>query len=118
VTGTATGPKRIGRRALVAPRVLSAMSAFALADQAARSQRFVEQPIDADANDVAYSLVACRLGFARRPSQLPHDDSCDDNRDDSGTLNYVPHNPKMQVSCLVTAPACCWQCGGPGFESP
>jgi hypothetical protein len=60
---------------------------------------------------VQTDMVACRLGFARWPSQLPNDDSSDDNRDDSGPLNYVPYCPKMQVSCLVTAPACSWQCG-------
>jgi hypothetical protein len=37
----------------------------------------------------------CWLRFARRPSQLPDDDSSDDNRDDSGPLNYVPYSPKM-----------------------
>ncbi len=66
VAGTATGPKRTGRRPLVAPQVLSAKSASALAEQAARSQRFVEQPTDADANDVAYSLVATRGSFDHR----------------------------------------------------
>jgi hypothetical protein len=33
-------------------------------------------------------------GFARRRSQLPNDDSFDDNRDDCGPLNYVPYTPK------------------------
>jgi hypothetical protein len=63
-------------------------------------------------------MVACWLRFARRASQLPNDDSSDDNRDDSGHLNYVPYSAKMHVSCLVTSPACSWQCGGQGFESP
>jgi hypothetical protein len=67
---------------------------------------------------VQTDIVACRLGFPRRPSHLPNDDSSDDNRDDSGPVNYVPYSPKMRVSCLVTAPACSWQCGGQGFESP
>jgi hypothetical protein len=51
-------------------------------------------------------------------SEAVVDDNRDDNRDDSGPLNYVPYSPKMHVSCLVTAPACSWQCGGQGFESP
>jgi len=42
---------------------------------------------------------------ASRPSQLPNDDSSDDNGDGSGPLNYVPYSPKMHVSCLVTARA-------------
>ena len=66
VTGTATGPKRTGRRPLVAPRVLSAKSASALPEQAARLQRSVEQPTDADANDVAYWLVATGGSFDYR----------------------------------------------------
>ncbi|MGO9030778.1 acyltransferase domain-containing protein [Mycobacterium sp.] len=86
VTSTATGPKRTGRRPvdghepsepiailrirlhrpLVVPRVLSAKSASALADQAARLQRFVEQRTDADANDVACSLVATSASFDYR----------------------------------------------------
>src|SRR6476661_3208493 len=43
-------------RPTVMPWVLSAKSAAALAEQAARLQRFVEQRPDADPNDVAYSL--------------------------------------------------------------
>jgi hypothetical protein len=46
------------------------------------------------------------------------DDSCDDNRDDSGSLNHHRYSSKMHVSCVVTAPARSWQCGGQGFESP
>jgi hypothetical protein len=60
---------------------------------------------------VQTDMVACRRGFARRPSQLPNDDSFDDNRDDNGTSNYAPYSPKMHLSCLVTAPARSWQCG-------
>jgi hypothetical protein len=67
---------------------------------------------------VQTDMVACWLRFVRRPSQLPNNDSSDDNRDDSGPLSYVPYSPKMHVSCLITAPACSWQCGGQGFESP
>ena len=52
---------------------------------------------------------ACQLGFARRPPQLPNDDTFDDNRDDSGPLNYAPYGPKMPLSCLVTIPAWSWQ---------
>ena len=44
-----------------------------------------------------WSLAA---GFAQRPSQLRYDDSFDDNRDDCGTLDYVPYSPKM--------PYCAW----------
>jgi hypothetical protein len=54
------------------------------------------------------------MRFGRRPSQLPNDYSSDDNRDDSGPLNYVPYGPKMRTSCLVTAPAWSWQCGSLG----
>jgi hypothetical protein len=61
---------------------------------------------------VQTDTVACRLGFARRPSQLSNDDTSDDNRDDSGPPNYVRYSPKMHVSSLITAPACSWQCGG------
>ena len=54
------------KRPLVMPWVLSAKSASALAEQAARLQRFVEQRTDADPNDVAYSLVATRASFDHR----------------------------------------------------
>jgi hypothetical protein len=67
---------------------------------------------------VQTDMVACRRGFAPRRSQLRNDDSSDDNRDDTGPLNYVPYGPKMHVSCLVSDPARSWQCGGQGFESP
>ena len=50
----------------VAPWVLSAKSALALAEQAARLQRFVEQRPDADPNDIAYSLTATRVSFDHR----------------------------------------------------
>ena len=50
----------------VAPWVLSAKSALALAEQAARLQRFVEQRPDADPNDIAYSLTATRASFDHR----------------------------------------------------
>ena len=53
-------------RPLVVPWVLSAKSASALAGQAARLRRFVEQRADADPNDVAYSLVASRASFDHR----------------------------------------------------
>jgi hypothetical protein len=46
------------------------------------------------------------------------DYSCDDNRDDNGSLNHHRYSPLMHLSCLVTAPARSWQCGGQGFESP
>ena len=50
----------------VMPWVLSAKSASALAEQAARLQRFVKQRTDVDPNDVAYSLVATRASFDHR----------------------------------------------------
>ena len=45
------------------------------------------------------------------------DDNLDDDRDDNYPLNYVNYSPKSLLSCLVTAPARSWQCGGHGFES-
>jgi acyl transferase domain-containing protein/NADPH:quinone reductase-like Zn-dependent oxidoreductase/acyl carrier protein/NADP-dependent 3-hydroxy acid dehydrogenase YdfG len=50
----------------VMPWVLSAKSASALAAQAARLRRFVEQHSDLDPNDVAYSLVTTRALFDHR----------------------------------------------------
>jgi acyl transferase domain-containing protein/NADPH:quinone reductase-like Zn-dependent oxidoreductase len=50
----------------VTPWVLSAKSASALAEQAARLQRFVEQRPEANPNDVAYSLTATRASFDHR----------------------------------------------------
>jgi len=47
---------------------------------------------------VQTDMVACRRGFARRRSQLPNDDSLDDNRDDCGPLNYTPYSLKMALS--------------------
>lgn len=44
--------------------------------------------------------------------QLPNYDNADDNRDDSGPVNYARYSPKTHLSCLITAPACSWQCGG------
>jgi hypothetical protein len=46
------------------------------------------------------------------------DDDSDDNPDDSCTPNNAHDCTKMVVSCLITAPARSWQCGGQGFESP
>ena len=54
------------KRQLVVPWVLSAKSESALAEQAARLQRFVGQRPDADPNDVAYSLAATRASFDHR----------------------------------------------------
>jgi polyketide synthase 12 len=51
---------------LVVPWALSAKSPSALAEQAARLRRFVEQQPDADPNDVAYSLTATRASFDHR----------------------------------------------------
>ncbi|WP_319449549.1 MULTISPECIES: acyltransferase domain-containing protein [unclassified Mycobacterium] len=50
----------------VTPWVLSARSAPALAEQAARLRAFVEQRPDADPIDVAYSLTATRASFDHR----------------------------------------------------
>jgi acyl transferase domain-containing protein len=53
-------------RSPVMPWVLSAKSASALATQAARLRRFVEQHSELDPNDVAYSLVTTRALFDHR----------------------------------------------------
>lgn len=53
-------------RPLVLPWLLSAKSVSALAEQAARLRRFVEQGTGVDPNDVAYSLVATRTSFDHR----------------------------------------------------
>jgi hypothetical protein len=45
-------------------------------------------------------------------AELALDDSCDDNGDDSGSLNHHRYGPKTSLSCLVRVPACSWQCGG------
>jgi hypothetical protein len=63
---------------------------------------------------VQTDIFACRRGFAQQRSQLPNDDSFDDNREDCGPPNYNPYSPNMYLSCLATAPACSWQCGGQG----
>ena len=57
---------RLRKRPPVVPWVLSAKSASALAEQAARLRRFVEQHPDVDPNDVAYSLVTTRASFDHR----------------------------------------------------
>ena len=54
------------KRPSVVPWVLSAKSASALAEQAARLRRFVEQRPDVDPHDVAYSLVTTRASFDHR----------------------------------------------------
>ena len=54
------------KRPPVMPWVLSAKSASALAAQAARLRRFVEQHSDLDPHDVAYSLVTTRASFDHR----------------------------------------------------
>ncbi len=61
--------------------------------------------------------VACRLGLARLPTHLLNDDSCDDNRDDSRSLNHHRYSTKKHRSCLVRVPARSWHCGGHVFES-
>ena len=57
-------------------------------------------------------------GLCPAAGELALNDSCDDNRDDRGSLNHHRESPQMPLSCLVTAPARSWQCGGQGFESP
>jgi acyl transferase domain-containing protein len=54
------------KRQLVVPWALSAKSPSALAEQAARLRRFVEQRSDLNPNDVAYSLVTTRALFDHR----------------------------------------------------
>jgi acyl transferase domain-containing protein len=51
---------------LVVPWVLSAKSASALAEQAARLQEFVEKRTDTHQHDVAFSLAATRTSFDHR----------------------------------------------------
>lgn len=46
------------------------------------------------------------------------DDNFDDNRDDSYCRYDNIYSLKSLLSRLVTTPACSWQCGGHGFESP
>jgi acyl transferase domain-containing protein len=56
----------VRNRPPVTPWVLSAKSASALAEQAARLRRFVEQHSELDPHDVAYSLVTTRASFDHR----------------------------------------------------
>ena len=58
--------KPVSKRPRVMPWVLSAKSAPALAEQAARLRRFVEQHPELDPHDVAYSLVTTRAMFDHR----------------------------------------------------
>jgi hypothetical protein len=52
------------------------------------------------------------------PGSWSVDDSLDDNGHDNYSLNCGNYSSKSLLSCLVTAPARSWQCGGQGFESP
>jgi polyketide synthase 12 len=54
------------KRPQVLPWVLSAKSSSALAEQAARLRRFVEQDSEIDPSDVAYSLLTTRALFEHR----------------------------------------------------
>jgi polyketide synthase 7 len=63
-------------RPAVMPWVLSAKTAPALAEQAARLRRFVEQRTDTDLHDVAYSLVTTRTSFDHRAVAVGAD--CDE----------------------------------------
>ena len=57
----------------VMPWVLSAKSTTALAEQAARLRRFVEQHPDLDPTDVAYSLITTRASFGHRATAIGAD---------------------------------------------
>jgi hypothetical protein len=46
------------------------------------------------------------------------DDKSDDNADDSCPPNYVHNGTPRLLNSLYSDPACFWQCGGQGFESP
>jgi hypothetical protein len=46
------------------------------------------------------------------------DDNSDDNGDDSYCPNHDTYTTIANLSCLFTASARSWQCGGQGFESP
>ncbi len=54
------------QRPVIVPWILSAKSAPALAEQAARLRSFVEQHPDLDPGDVAYSLITTRALFGHR----------------------------------------------------
>jgi acyl transferase domain-containing protein/NADPH:quinone reductase-like Zn-dependent oxidoreductase/acyl carrier protein len=54
------------KRPAMMPWVLSAKSSSALAEQAARLQRFIEQRTDAAPDDLAYSLATARASFDHR----------------------------------------------------
>ncbi|WP_197040098.1 acyltransferase domain-containing protein [Mycobacterium sp. URHB0044] len=55
------------------PWVLSAKSASAFAEQAARLQRFVEQRTEVDPTDVGYSLLATRASFEHHAAAVGTD---------------------------------------------
>ena len=46
------------------------------------------------------------------------DHSFDDNADDSCAPNYAHDTAFRLLNSLFSDPACSWQCGGQGFESP
>jgi hypothetical protein len=48
------------------------------------------------------------------PSSQTDDDNPDDNLDDNCALNNHRYTAESSLSCLVTASACSWQCGGTG----
>jgi acyl transferase domain-containing protein/NADPH:quinone reductase-like Zn-dependent oxidoreductase/acyl carrier protein len=60
-------------RPFIVPWILSAKSASALADQAARLRSFVQQHPDLDPGDVAYSLITTRALFGHRAVALGAD---------------------------------------------
>jgi hypothetical protein len=75
----------------------------------------------------ARSVVLISLGRRRayasgmrlvESEKHPDDDNPDDNRDDSGSLNYHCYCRTTSLWCLVLVRARSWQCGGQGFESP
>ena len=46
------------------------------------------------------------------------DDNPDDNADDTHSFDGAAYKAFLMKSLLFRARACCWQCGGQGFESP
>jgi hypothetical protein len=60
-----------------------------------------------------------RASSTSRTEGAPHvDHRFDDNADDSCALNYAYNTAFGLLNSLFSDPACSWQCGGQGFESP
>jgi hypothetical protein len=83
----------------------------------------IEGLADTDAHEGGRLAVMTKVAFAydeaaetrRNPRS---DDNLDDNCDDSCCPSDAPYTTICARSCLVTASARSWQCGGQGFESP